>query len=593
MKIIQLLLISCLLTSVVSAQQIQMTGQRLNMLTSTIVDKSLEKYAVYQIDIAELAGEAGNRSQPFNLQIDLPGSASQTVALKPNKVVSDNYQLLIGTKNGVRIDYSKPKVSTFINAAGNDPEQEAALTFTENFVYGFFTSAGRTWFIEPLRYFDPEQPAGLFVVYERDDIKQGPDVACGAVELEKQKEENHPEEGDEGGTTTVNNCGPKVLEIAIANDFMMVEKYGSVAEVEAHNIALINAASVDWDNDLAAALIFEITAQFVPDSEEADPFDPAEDNRTVLLYALRDWANNGGFGSASFDYGKWRSPRKLINDQTPPQQVLGSTFSGQICSSYRYSVYSDYEGYELCTYKTIISHEMGHLFGAAHTPLEPLNIMSGAYVACTDTWSQVSKGQMAPLLTSATCLQPTSSSECVPPAFIPQPPEFVTIVSPFITCFTPEDPCIGGFEVTTDEPNLYISVTGRTICMVASSGFTWAHVFVRILDHCGQTQSKLPFIWYVSAVEGFTGELEDRSEDPAFENGLVVNAGSDFVYVNDNNANEPRQKTIQICDITGRTVISRISNDSRTEIPVGHLMPGIWVVRVNAGNEVVTKLFVR
>lgn len=592
MKTIQIFIISCLLTTIVSAQQIHLSGQRINHLSATAADQSFEKYSIYQIDMAQVSNATGNQNQPFNLQIDLPGSASKTVTLKPNRVVSDNYQLLIGTKNGVRIDYSKPKVSTFINAAGNDPGQEAALTFGENFVYGFFTSEGRTWFIEPLRYFDPVQPAGLYVVYERNDVKQGPDVACGVVELEKEKEENHPEEGDEGGGSTIpRNCGPKELEIAIANDFMMVEKYGSVPEVEAHNIALINAASVNWDNDFNSAVFLTITGQFVPESSEADPLDPEEDNRTVLLYALRAWANNGGFGGIPFDYGQWRSPRYLVNDDG--FQVLGSTFIGQVCTSYRYSIFSDYQGLSMCQFKTIVSHEMGHLFGGFHTSGSGAGIMSGSLQGCTDLWSSVSKYEINPYIASATCMELTSSGECPAPSFIPQPPQFVTLVSPFVTCFTPEDPCIGGFEVTTTEPNLSISVSGRTICMAAAAGFTWARVDVRILDHCGGAQSKLPFTWYVSAVEGFTGEPDDRSDDTAIENSLMVNAGSEFIYVNDNGSSEPRQKAIQVCDITGRTVIDHISSDSRTEIPVGHLAPGIWVVRVNAGNEVVTKLFVR
>lgn len=588
MKHIHLFLAFCLIASVASAQQFQLTGQRINQLSSALLDQSLEHYALYSIDAGQIADAVEKQTQPFSLQIDLPGIAAESVQLKPNRVVADDYQLLVGTENGVRINHSRPAVSTFISPSEQDEDHAAALTFGPNFVYGLFRAEGRTMFIEPLRYFDPSQPDDLFVVYDRSDIRQGPEIACGALELEDIKEENHPE----GGEIEIPlKCGPKRLQIAVANDYQMVTKYGSVANVEAHNIALINAAAVNWDNDFNTAVFLVVSGQFVPASAGADPFSPTEHNRTVLLYAMRSWAEGGGFGSIAYDYGHWRSPRKLVNDSN--QQVLGATFQFQVCTDYRYSVFSDYQGYTVCHYKTIISHEMGHLFGASHITIFGSDIMAGVFAGCTDTWLQGSKDEINPYIDAAYCMQNIISSECVPPTSIPMPSVFSTLLVGQTVCYTAEDPCIGGFEIVNLNENLLkVTVEGRTICMTALEPFPHAELFVKILDHCGREQSRYSFQWVVSSAIEFTGGPEDRNTNNLTNAPLQVKSTPDFLLVDDT-ADAVREKDIQICDIAGRAVMTSRMNGSHIELPLAQLQPGIWVVRVKAGDEVVTRLFVR
>jgi Metallo-peptidase family M12 len=585
-------LLFCLLTTGAFAQSHQLTGTRINHFSSITIDQSLAHYEVFRIDVNSLLKRLSGQTSPFVLDIDLDQFPKASPKIKPSMVCSDNYVTLVGEKGGAKADRSMPAVYPFIQTADNNNE-ETAITFAKDMIYGYYQKEGHTYYIEPLSNYDAGQARDLYLVYDKNEIKEGSETVCGGVEIEQ---EIAAESRDNNYSKL---CGPKVVEIAIANDAMMVTKYGSVAATVAHNFALINAVKANWENDFDQALFLQVVTQFVPLDGTGDPF-PSTTNRTIFLNFFRDWANGGGFGEIDFDYGHLRTPRILRTDAGV--QVLGSTYSTslgtpQVCTSYRYSVFSEFGPFvaTLDQMRTVNAHEMGHLFGASHTATgSPENIMTGAFSGNpSNLWLQASKDQINLAIAGAGCLtNGTFSSICTFPTSLPQPQAFI---QPFTAglapiCTTYENPCIGGFIFYHNEPGLHISAVGSNICVYTTTGFDYTPVRVHILDACGNFINKVDYYWYFSSVIPFEGGNVDRNLNSGGSAALSLRVSNNYIQLEDASL-DARVKDIQVLDAAGRLVMTHQCSDPSVQIPVEDLPSGLWIVRATTGDQVVTKKF--
>ncbi len=116
---------------------------------------------------------------------------------------------------------------------------KARLTLNEDFIYGFVEEGGQTWYIEPLWYLDPNAAHGYFVVYPKTAAIHDENATCAAIETE-QEMMNIDVESIQNDAATADFMACYEIDLAIASDHLMFDKYGSVSAVEDHNIGVIN-----------------------------------------------------------------------------------------------------------------------------------------------------------------------------------------------------------------------------------------------------------------------------------------------------------------------------------------------------------------
>jgi len=584
MKKTLLFLATFVLVSCAYAQQYQLDGQRIPGYRNTVLQSHFAEYAVFQLDADALLGFASQTPGAFSMQFELDGFPAIVAALKPSEVTSDRYFTTVGgdKKTGI---IERPTVFTYLGIADGQKADQVAITVAQDFVYGFFEKNGQRFFIEPLRYFVRGEAADRFVVYNGDDVHYTEGLVCSPIEI-KSHIEDVPESTDPPGPQ---NCKPLELEIAIASDYQMVLQHGSVSATIVHNIGVMNNAQANWDDEFARVILFKIVTQFVPSSPANDPF-PSSTDLEDMLFFFRDWANNGGFGvGINYDLGHLRLTRKLFTDTG--QQAAGAAFTNQVCTSYRYGIFSETkpnnQPHSACELRTTVSHEMGHSFNASHTPQSGNDIMRPV-LACSDTWHPNSVAEIDARTATATCL---SLSNCTaqPPAL---PESLAFICTPDEECFTFTAPCVGGYIVGTNDPNLQVTTSGTTICLKSlSEGFRKSRVFVSAYDHCGiQDPYGLGVAWTITIDDeahcpGLQGSEPRNSAGTFLAGTLALRNLNSYLSIEDQ-ASATRSKDIQIFDMSGKLVLHQVDDAMLFQLPLASLPQGLFVVRVSAGMDV-------
>ena len=189
------------------------------------------------------------------------------------------------------------------------------------------------------------------------------------------------------------------FEIAIASDWLMFNKYGSVGAVEAHNIAVMNNVQTNWDDEFNDELQFVIVTQFVVTTQGGDPWTNSTEAGT-LLSSFRSWGNSGGFG-VSYDVAS------LWTDRNFNGGTIGIAYLSAICNSFRYHCLQDFTS-NACFERVLVSHELGHNFSASHSSAGTIMAPS---VNCTNTWSPQSLNEINTYIPTRTCLSGCASSQ--------------------------------------------------------------------------------------------------------------------------------------------------------------------------------------
>ncbi len=370
--------------------------------SSLALSKQFSDYQVFQLNSKALdAYVKSNAEAPVQLNV---GAHQWELDLSPNPIVSENYVLTVQSPQGTTTTYPKRNIAFKgyeLNGGG-----KVRLCFNGEFLYGFIQEGFDRMYIEPLWYYEPMADRDLFVLYASSAVKPLPGDACGVTEeqLELQHLEDKAENGD---ANRAGNSACYELELAIASDHLMFDKYGSVSAVEDHNIGVINDVEVDYTGSFNHDIDFIIVTQFV--STGNDPW-TASTNAGTLLGSFQTWGNNGGFGVA-FDNGELWTNRDFDGG------TVGIAYLNGICNSVKYHCLQDFTNNgELL--RCMTSHEIGHNFSSGHDGNGncPPNFIMCPFVSTANTWSQNSQDAINPYM------QSKINSGCLTPCGPPPPP---------------------------------------------------------------------------------------------------------------------------------------------------------------------------
>ena len=366
-------------------------GEAPTGLTQQIQRFDLFDLSVDQLDRAVQADIQARSNSAVRLVI---GAHDWTLQLYPVDLLGPDYYVTTG---GGRIA-GDPKQKAFQGYVNGNPEDKVRLTVDGDFIYGYVERGTATYYIEPLNYFEGGRALDGYVLYEAGAVLPTAG-SCGVTETAK-----HRPQPATGGNRAAGVC--YVLEMAIASDFLMFQKYGSVAGVENHNIAVLNTVQGNYDNEFPDEIFFLITTQFVATSAANDPFTTST-NVDNILDDFRQWAQGGGFGGASYDLGEMWSDRDFDGS------TIGYASVGVVCSSFRYHILQDYTS-NADGLRVLTSHEIGHNWSMTHDAQNSPFIMAPAANGSND-WSAQSVSQfsshLADVINGPNCL-----SGCGPPA---------------------------------------------------------------------------------------------------------------------------------------------------------------------------------
>lgn len=383
----------CLATWAFS-QKTVFQAQPVKMAFQPALSEQFHAWEVVQLDanaLDKFVHKAGN-SSAFTL--DLGGSHAWDISLEARDLRSSHYVSNVLTDEGVKSTVPGKNTTFRGRLAQEDHGWSVALTIDQDFIYGFIKDANNTYLIEPLWYFVPGQPKDLFVVYAASDVKPKPGANCGYGEMldrmEKLGYETHKDH-DHDPAEKVGMCFE--IELAIAADLSMFNKYGSAAGVNGHTFGVMNNVQTNYDDEFNDELLFVIVEQFVVTPPATDPWTNSTD-AGELLDDFTDWGPNG-FNS-NHDLGQLWTNRNFQGG------TVGIAWLNAVCTSIRYHCLQDFTS-NAQQLRVMTAHEIGHNFSATHDPQGSNTIMAPSVTTST-VWSNQSLNQINNFYPTRWCL---------------------------------------------------------------------------------------------------------------------------------------------------------------------------------------------
>ncbi|MBK8554891.1 MAG: PKD domain-containing protein [Lewinellaceae bacterium] len=396
---LRLFLAMAIIFPIVAKAQVY-TGQSVDFSTPTLVQR-LKSWEVYRLDADAINTYVQANINYAELTLEL-GTKRWQMGLHPNLSLTQNYKLQVLGPDGLQVSY--PNVIKAFRGNEVNTGAPVSMTLDHDFIYGFLAGTGEQFYIEPLWYYDASVSHDLYVVYKKSDVIYDANVTCATVEADDYLDELLGSGDIKDNLTESQACYQ--LDLAIASDLLMFNKYGSVSGVENHNIGVINNVqtnytSADFNHDLNIIIV----TQFVVTG--TDPWTSSTDAGT-LLASFRNWGNAGNFG-VTFDIGELWTNRNFDGS------TIGIAYLNGVCNTNKYHCLQDFStNAELL--RCMTTHEMGHNWSSSHDtgPGDcPPNYIMCPFVSTSNTWSNQSTNAINNYMQSKInngCLSP-----CGPP----------------------------------------------------------------------------------------------------------------------------------------------------------------------------------
>ena len=379
------------LNTVLFAQKAPIFSADLNAekTEQTVLSQFFTDYQTFSIDLTEMnelvVKEKGNTE--FRLKIG--DTYDWSFDLRSSEVVNpETYS--VSTSAGTKSSKMPAAVPAqgYINGVQADL---TALTVGADFLYGFVEQGGQTFYIEPLNYFIADAANDAFIIYEAADVIKDNNNKCAAIELDTQKKKQAPQKGEGDEKMVVGEC--YTVQLAIASDYSMYQKYGSVSGVESHNVGVMNNVATDYDDAFADEIQFDIVEQYIVTTSGGNPW-TSSTSASALLSSFRSWAPSGF--SNTHDLGMLWTNRNFDGS------TVGIAYVGAVCSNYRYQCLQDFSS-TAWSLRVLVSHETGHNFNCPHDASGSPHIMAPA-VNNTTSWSTNSINTVNSYVNTISCL---------------------------------------------------------------------------------------------------------------------------------------------------------------------------------------------
>jgi cysteine-rich repeat protein len=350
---------------------------------------------------APFARSAGDA--PLEVRIDALDRVFEFV-LRPDPILAPDARVLwVGADGVVEDNTNVPTI--YSGELAGDPEATVRLEFIDGSLNGIVLSEGEKYFFEPASRYNARSAAGATLVYKASDTTPRKEaLGCGvgeaAHDLGQAVQRSTPRLGIGGG-------GTGLLEMGLVGDYELYQKHGG--NTASHLLSLISLVDAIYMSELDVTI--QVT-ELVIYTAANDPFSSTTSSEQ-LLYEFRDHRAEPGNPVGDTGLGHLLSGRDFSGS------TIGIAYVGVLCSrNYGVGISEDFSSNNF-SMSLLLSHEIGHNFGAGHDGNSPCgssgfgNIMwpslGGGMI---DEFSACSKSVMASAITAASCILPAVPQSC-------------------------------------------------------------------------------------------------------------------------------------------------------------------------------------
>ncbi|MCO6477300.1 MAG: PKD domain-containing protein, partial [Phaeodactylibacter sp.] len=336
--------------------------------------RHFSEYHLFKADAGALSRYAKSSQGVFRLELQLGGAYEWVLELEGVDIRSEDYRLTALTDRGEE-QLPRSENKTYRGRALGPQGGEARFTLDEHFVYGFIESGDETFYLEPAWHFDPGLEKGVYLAYPASAVINTDAFTCGWEGEPAPQARQAPAPQAERFVLACYEA-----DVALAADYSMVQRYGSVSGVESFMLGVLNNVQSNYDNEFTHQITFTVATIYVSSCSGCDPWTGSA-NIDFLLDDFTGWGNAGGFG-ANFDLASLWSNRDFIGD------AIGIAWVGAACTDGKYNVLQSFST-NSAQLRVLQAHEFGHNFDARHDA-PGSNFIMAPTVTTSNTWSNAS-----------------------------------------------------------------------------------------------------------------------------------------------------------------------------------------------------------
>ncbi|HKU73552.1 MAG TPA: zinc-dependent metalloprotease family protein [Pyrinomonadaceae bacterium] len=343
------------------------------------IEKSIKRYELVKLNTAEIVAQV-RRTGKLSLQTR---SERYDLNLVPHDMRASNYRAEeVGIDGKLRAVKSGP-IRTFKGTVQGMEGAQARFTVSEKRIEGLILKSNARLFLEPARKYSSSADSSDYILYNSLDVEQS-ELGCGATLSQAvsdrietiESETALPKRDQSLGASTF-----RLVELATEADFEYVTELGGSAQANDDILSVMNQVDGIFNADVAIG--FTIVYQHTWATPD-DPYTAISLSGTLIEFTNYWNANMQGVSRDLAHLFTFRDANDFI----------GIAFISVACNS----PLSSYAISRRRTYRfaTLVAHEFGHNFGAAHidnTSSCELSIMTSG-VGYATTFCEFSRNQM-------------------------------------------------------------------------------------------------------------------------------------------------------------------------------------------------------
>ena len=306
--------------------------------------------------------------------------------LEPHNMRGPNYRAVATGSRGIRRPLPSRPVHTFKGVLAGGEDTRGRFNLTDDAVEGVVYAAEGWVYVEPLRNYVPNAPAGELVVYREADIKPDEGFKCD-VSLPRRLQRGVARVASQAEASFSTNPTNYVVDVATEADYEYVQKMGGAVEANRNIEGILNHVEGVFQHELLVQL--RIGFQHAWEMED-DPYTGMYLGPLLTeLYSY--WTENFAAARDSDIIHLWTG--KFIVD-------LDGKAGGRVCmqsAGYAATSVSEHQNNLRRDY-AIPAHEIGHNLGASHPweQIPPIDTCYGTVMSSGEvTFCQFSRDEIA------------------------------------------------------------------------------------------------------------------------------------------------------------------------------------------------------
>jgi hypothetical protein len=334
----------------------ELKAQDFDIVDYTSKQKKNLKYNNEEIALlraVEFPDFADIQTSEYQMVIPQNDGSKWILDLTHESIISPGFSVRLLLADGSQTT-EEVEIKAYSGSIRGEANSAVRMVISENFISGSVQKGKDVFNLSKAEYLNKSFASNDYIFYKSDLIDNEARL-CGQELYNLNSSQLETTEKYTTQDALKSAC--KKMEMAIAVDFSIYNKYGSIQDAVSHIVSILNLSEANFNGPFNDNIDFEIVEIAVSTCIDCDPW-TSESNALGLLNSFNQWGEAGAFKN-QYDVAE------LWTDRSFESGIIALAYQGEICNGGRYHILSDYTN-NIQGLRSMASHEIGHNYNGFH-----------------------------------------------------------------------------------------------------------------------------------------------------------------------------------------------------------------------------------